>query len=105
MAELSKKSAEVSLKVVQGKVERARVKAEILDLIFSQASSVLFGGTALTTQTDRVTWALKLQMLIVQAEDPELDEKFTEMGNHPGDKKAALEFFVYLVSDIYKNLK
>jgi chromosome segregation ATPase len=104
-AELGKNSAEVSLKVLQGKVEKASIKAEILDLIFSQVSNLLFPGTTVRSRSETVEMGLKLQKLIVEADDPALDEKFTALVNDPNDKKASLEFFVYLVSDLAKQLR
>ncbi len=104
-AELGKNSAEVSLKVMQVKVEKARIKAEILDLIFSQISNTLFAGTTLQSRTKAAELGLKLQRLIVEADDPALDEKFTALINDPNDQKASLDFFVYLVSDLAKQLQ
>jgi chromosome segregation ATPase len=104
-AELGKNSAEVSLKDLQEKVDKARIKAEILNLIFSQVSKILFGGTTLTTRAETVDLGIQLQRLIAEANDPTLDEKFTAMINDPNDKKISLDFFVYLVSDLYENLK
>jgi hypothetical protein len=105
MAELGKNSAEVSLKVLQGKVDKAKIKAEILNLIFSQVSSLLFGNTAPKTRSEMIDLGLKLTRLIAEADDPVLDEKFTDLGNNPNDKKISLDFFIYLVEDIYENLK
>jgi DNA repair exonuclease SbcCD ATPase subunit len=104
-AELRENSAKVSLKVLQNKVDKARVKAEILDLIFSRVSKYIFGGTSLTTRAETVDMGLKLTKLIAEADDPALDEKFTELMNHPNDQLVSFEFFIYLVADIYKNLK
>ncbi len=103
-AELGKKSAETSLDALKTRVDKARTKAEILDLIFGLASKTLF-GRSVTTRSEQADLGIKLTMLVAEADDATLDQKFTEMINKPNDQKTVIDFFVYMISDLYAQLK
>jgi chromosome segregation ATPase len=101
-AELGRKSAEAALKVTRERVAKAKIEAEILDLIFSP----LWGAyRTLMTHSQASDIREMLDKLVADADDAELNEKFTAFSDEPTNSTAVLDFLGYLASDLAHQLR
>ena len=101
-AELGRKSAEISLKTTRERVANAKIEAEILDLLFSPLWGVY---RSLMTHSKASEIRDLLEKLIADANDAELSEKFTAISDSSNNSEAMLDFLVYLVGDLAKQLR
>ncbi len=101
-AELGRKSAELALKTTRERVAKAKIEAEILDLLFSPLWGIY---RSLMTHSKASEIRDMLDKLIADANDPELSEKFTAMSDSANNSEAVLDFLVYLVGDLAKQLR
>jgi chromosome segregation ATPase len=101
-AELGRKSAEIALKTTRERVAKAKIEAEILDLLFSPLWGIY---RSLITHSKASEIRDMLDKLIADANDAELSEKFTAMSDSSNNSEAVLDFLVYLVGDLAKQLR
>jgi chromosome segregation ATPase len=101
-AELGRRSAESSLKVTRERVAKAKIEADILDLIFSP----LWGAyRKLMTNSQASDIREMLDKMVADANDQELTEKYAALSDSSNETEATLDLLVYLVSDLANQLR